>query len=157
MHDSRFNPVSGGFARSTAVTYRLVTVDGGPALQMTADAGWVHDPARVFPVTVDPTYTATSNGTTMVLSDLPGDLSGWWDMDIGTWNNGGEIGNAFVAFNGLGSALSGMRITGASLRVFDYWASTCSPARFDVAPVTQAWSVGGGQDVSGSVAWWFDR
>lgn len=42
-------------AVSDAVTYELVNVDGGLALKVVADAACVRDPARVFPVLVDPT------------------------------------------------------------------------------------------------------
>ena len=35
--------------------YEITTVDGGPALRLTVERGWLTDPARVFPVTVDPT------------------------------------------------------------------------------------------------------
>ncbi len=43
-------------ARSEAVTYRLVDHEGGQALEVKVDRAWLDDPARVYPVTVDPTY-----------------------------------------------------------------------------------------------------
>jgi YD repeat-containing protein len=143
MRDSNRNPASGRTAESHDVTYSLVTVDGHPALQMTADASWIQDPSRVFPIIVDPSYTNVETGNTAVLTDQTADMSGDFDMDIGTWNNGGEIGKAFVAFSNVGSNLYGMRITSATLDVFDYEASSCTPTRFDVAPITQSWPVTG--------------
>src|SRR5205085_2991656 len=50
--------VTGEGARSQGVTYTLVSVDGKPAIRLDLDAAWVHDPARNFPIQVDPaTYT----------------------------------------------------------------------------------------------------
>lgn len=148
MWDSQFNPASGGFTRSRAITYSLITVDGRPALRMTADTAWLHDPSRAYPVTVDPSYTATTTGNTAVYSDFTCDCSGDYDMDIGTWNNGQETGNSFLQFANLGP-VSGQQVTSASLKVFDYWASTCTPERFDVAAVTQSWSVTGSKSYPG--------
>src|SRR5581483_12320178 len=51
---------------SNATTYELITVNGGPALRMTANSAWVHDPARVFPIMVDPTAQPPSTGSTYV-------------------------------------------------------------------------------------------
>ena len=44
-----------GPATSTKVGYELVTTGDRPALKMTLDAAWLRDPARVYPVAVDPT------------------------------------------------------------------------------------------------------
>jgi hypothetical protein len=41
---------------SHGVTYRLVDREGGQALEVKVDRAWLDDPARVYPVTVDPTY-----------------------------------------------------------------------------------------------------
>jgi large repetitive protein len=148
MQDSKFNKRSGLLASSTAITYRLVTFHGQPAIVMTASKAWLDDPARGYPVTVDPNFG--TNGTTKVLSDFPNtDYSGWDDLDVGTWNNGGEIGRSFIAFSGLGSSLAGEHITAASLHIWDYWAGTCSAVPFYVAPITQSWSVTGAKSYPG--------
>ena len=148
MQDSSFQKRSGNHATSTAVTYRLITVAGKPAIVMTASKAWLDDPARVYPVTVDPDFN--TSGTTKVLSDAPNtDYSAWDDLDVGTWDNGGEIGRSFIAFSGLGSSLAGERITAASLYVWDYWASTCQAEPFYVAPITQSWSVTGAKSYPG--------
>ncbi len=146
--DSKYNKRSGLPAASTAITYRLVTSRGQPALVMTASKAWLDDPARVYPVTVDPDFG--TNGTTKVLSDIPNtDYSAWDDLDVGTWDNGGEIGRSFIAFSGLGSSLAGEHITAASLHIWDYWAGTCSAVPFYVAPITQSWSVTGAKSYPG--------
>ena len=150
MQDSKFNKRSGLPASSTAITYRLVTTRGGQvAIVMTASTAWLDNPARVYPVTVDPDFG--TNGTTKVLSDIPNtDYSSWDDLDVGTWDNGGEIGRSFIAFSGLGSSLAGDHVTAASLHIWDYWASSCTtPEPFYVAPITQSWSVTGAKSYPG--------
>jgi len=171
MQDSNFSKRSGLPASSTAITYRLVTASGEPAIVMTASKAWLDDPARVYPVTVDVNFATAgisnfaaagtnvaatttgnfgTNGTTKVLSDTPStDYSNWDDLDVGTWNNGGEIGRSFIAFTGLGSSLNGERITAATLHIWDYWASSCTPEYFYVAPITQSWSVTGAKSYPG--------
>jgi RHS repeat-associated protein len=149
MQDSRFNRATGGFAESSAVTYSLVTSGGRPALKMSVDASWLRDPSRVFPVKVDPSYAANSSGSTFVLSDAAGDYSGRTDLRIGTANSGTEAANSFVAFSGLGTSLAGDHITSAQLNLFDYWASSCTAQRFDVAAVTQSWTVTGSKTYPG--------
>ncbi|HEV2372371.1 MAG TPA: LamG-like jellyroll fold domain-containing protein [Streptosporangiaceae bacterium] len=154
MHDASFNRRSGSPASSTAIAYQLVAVGGQPALRMSAASAWVHAPGRVFPVTVDPNFTAT--GTTEVDNLYPSDQSSEPYVDIGTYNNGGEKARSFLAFDGLGSALAGEHISSASLNLFDFWAATCTPEPFSVAPITQSWSVTGakpwpGPSIGGSI------
>ena len=149
MYDSSFHKRSGSHATSTAVTYQLTTVGSKPAITMTASKAWLDDPRRVYPVTVDPNFN--TSGSTKVLSDIPStDYSAWDDLDVGTWNGGGEIGKSFIAFSGLGSALAGEHISAATLHIWDYWASSCTtPEPFFVAPITQSWSVTGAKSYPG--------
>jgi hypothetical protein len=54
MEDSAVDPHSGDGAISIGVTLSLVTYHGVPAVRVHADAAWLYDPARVFPVRIDP-------------------------------------------------------------------------------------------------------
>ncbi|HEX7661183.1 MAG TPA: LamG-like jellyroll fold domain-containing protein, partial [Pseudonocardiaceae bacterium] len=141
-YDSKVDPTSGEPATTYAVTYALTTVDGGPALKMTLDQAWLRDPARVFPVTVDPSFydlpTSTYAETT-----APGDHSMDLTFKVGSYNSGPDSANSFLKFpNDLDG--SGVVINSAALNVFDTWASTCAYAEpFYVAPVTQAWTPSG--------------
>ncbi|MFY1695934.1 LamG-like jellyroll fold domain-containing protein [Solwaraspora sp. WMMA2101] len=58
MLDSSVDAKTGLPAQSPAVSMQLVEVDGGPAIRLVADRAWLTDPARVFPVRVDPTVLA---------------------------------------------------------------------------------------------------
>lgn len=42
------------------VKVRLVELKDGPAIEVVPDLAWLHDPARVFPVTIDPQVTLSS-------------------------------------------------------------------------------------------------
>jgi RHS repeat-associated protein len=50
--DSSFNRRSAEPAQTDAVSYQLVSYQGGPAIQMTLDPAWLDATARVFPVKV---------------------------------------------------------------------------------------------------------
>jgi RHS repeat-associated protein len=144
-----------GFARDARgveapVTYSLAASAGRIALRVSVDPGWLTAAARAFPVVVDPSYTSTAGGSTFVLSDeSPGDYSYREDLRVGTANSGGEIANSFVQFPDVGTALAGHHISGVQLRLFDFYASSCTPTRFDVAAVTQAWPVTGNKNYPG--------
>jgi RHS repeat-associated protein len=53
---------------TTAVTMTLSGPDTGPTVHLAVDPAWLNDPARVFPVRIDPSYTATVTGQTYVNS-----------------------------------------------------------------------------------------
>lgn len=138
MEDSRIDPRSGDPARSRAVTYELVTVDGEQALRMTADRAWLDDPARVYPVTVDPTVTASNS--TYTQNTIGGDHSTETQIKVGSYDSGTNKTNSFLQFNSLGTTLAGQRVTAATLNVYALWSSTCAAQSFSVHPVTQSWT-----------------
>lgn len=140
--DSRIDPVSGEHASTHAVTYRLLSTGGGVELAMSLDPGWLRDPARHFPVTVDPTTNTAQAPTTYVettAADI-GDHSMEPTIRIGSWDAGTHRANSFISFPASGLDGSGVAVTGASLSLYDVWASICTAERFDVAPVTQPWT-----------------
>ncbi|MFB9926081.1 LamG-like jellyroll fold domain-containing protein [Amycolatopsis halotolerans] len=136
--DSRVDPVSGVPTTTYAVGYELTTAAGKPALKVTLDPKWLADPARVFPVTVDPTFTDAPASTYAEIG-APGDHSMEKVVKIGSYNSGPDSANTFLQFP---KDLDGSQVTvsAATLKLFDTWASTCTATRFDVAPVTQAWT-----------------
>jgi RHS repeat-associated protein len=83
-----------GQVSSNKVTQKLVRDgDKGWRLTVTPDAAWLADPARQYPVTVDPTLTVApqpgQSQDTMVLSDTPEENFGTsWKMSVGRTGNG---------------------------------------------------------------------
>ncbi len=102
MSDSKVDPGTGQPATSQGVSYQLITVAGGPALRMSVDATWLTDPARVFPVTVDPTVNTTASASTFADSTVPGDNSGSALVNVGT-RNGTEKAYSFLQFPSFGT------------------------------------------------------
>ncbi|MFC3578469.1 LamG-like jellyroll fold domain-containing protein [Streptomyces yaanensis] len=139
MEDSRIDRRSGDGARSQKVTYELTTVDGDPALRMTADRDWLDDPKRVYPVTVDPT-TVLSSETTYVQNDYSADRSTETQIKVGSYDSGTTKANSFLQFSSLGTTLAGQKVSAATLNVWALWSSTCTPESFSVYPVAQSWS-----------------
>ncbi|UOX90824.1 LamG domain-containing protein [Amycolatopsis sp. FBCC-B4732] len=139
--DSRVDPVSGEPATTYAIKYELSSAAGKPALKITLDPKWLADPARVFPVTVDPTFTDTPSSTYAEIG-APGDHSMEKVVKIGSFNSGPDSANTFLQFP---KDIDGSQVTvsAATLKLFDTWASTCTAERFDVAPVTQTWTPSG--------------
>ncbi|WP_370130910.1 LamG-like jellyroll fold domain-containing protein [Streptacidiphilus sp. EB103A] len=141
-YDSKVDPRSGDSATTSAVSYQLVHTGGQWALKVTLDARWLHDSARQFPVTVDPTVT---DGWTTAYSETgnTGDHSYEQFVKIGSYDSGTTKANAYINHWDTSWDGSGVTVTAATLNLFDTWASTCTAERFDVALVTQAWTPSG--------------
>jgi hypothetical protein len=150
MQDSNIDPVSGERPTSNAVTYQLVTANGAPALQVSVDAAWLRDPARVFPVTVDPTVYSGAYGSTsstyVETVDNTGNNASQGFLKIGTYDGGTHKANTFIGFSGfetVGSLTYGhWKILSADLMLYDAWAGSCTATPLYVSPVTASWSAG---------------
>ncbi|MDT4991097.1 MAG: large repetitive protein, partial [Actinoplanes sp.] len=129
-------PAPPGPATTHAVKYTL----DGSALHVSLDPAWLHDPARVFPITVDPIYGSWAMTTYAESGIAPADRSNETVMKIGTADNGAHVDRSFLTFPDLGLEDSGVSITAASLNLFDIWAASCTQTQFDVASVTEAFS-----------------
>ena len=74
--DSSIAPHSAEPAETDAVTYQIISYNGGQALEASLDASWLADPARVFPVkitgfgdiTTAPAGTTAPGGTVSAVS-----------------------------------------------------------------------------------------
>ncbi|MFI5676910.1 LamG-like jellyroll fold domain-containing protein [Streptomyces cellulosae] len=140
-YDSKVNRRSGDPATTHDVTTELLRTDDGYALRVTLDSAWLHSGERVFPVTVDPTV---SDGWTTTYAESGSgnniDHSYEQTVKVGSYDSGTHAANSFV--NHWDTAWDGSKatVTSASLHLFDTWAATCTPERFDVALVTSAWT-----------------
>jgi RHS repeat-associated protein len=142
MRDSKLDPHSDEGAFSNAVTYSLTTAGAQPALRVTLDSGWLHDPARVFPVHVDPSVSnVNTSGSTYVMSPYTNDYSSESELDVGTFNGGGNVANSYLAFNV--ASLSNDYIEAATLNLDEVWSYSCNARPVSVSPILGGWSVGG--------------
>ncbi len=104
---------------------------GQATLVIAPDANWFLDPARVFPVTVDPVYANTSVLTsfdTFVQSGWPNDLSTTTDLRVG--KNGTTTERSFLNFPG--SAFQGKDVVSASLSLMQWGATTCTATQMNL-------------------------
>lgn len=121
---------------------------GQGELRVSVDRGWVMDPARVFPVTVDPTYAALSvkpSFDTYVMKQYPTSTQGAADDElwVGTHNGGTNVVRSFVNFPT--SSLVGLQVMDAKLSLYENWAWSCEPRSVQVHAASAA--------VSASTTW----
>ncbi|SCL73361.1 RHS repeat-associated core domain-containing protein [Micromonospora peucetia] len=135
---------------STAVSYQLLTVGGKPTLRVSADDGWLRDPARVYPVRLDPTVAlpvAEGAADSAMYVHGAGSASGSSELRVGTVD--GANAASYVRFGGLVDRLRYHTIYGAQLQVVNYDADSCRAREVTVHPVTASWSAGTGYSYPG--------
>src|SRR6185369_3692951 len=137
MVDSSFDPLTGGQTRSNNVRYTLVPRGQGWVLQVDLDQAWLADPARRFPVMVDPPIGVDSDDT-YVMNTVTRNNSADTELLIGTWNSGGEKAASYLHFNL--ASLASKFVTGASLAMYNTWSFSCNAAPASVHKVTQGWT-----------------
>jgi RHS repeat-associated protein len=133
---------------SSVLAYRLVSYHGGLALEMTLDSSWLDAPGRVFPVTIDPTFSPNAAGSTYTESkngtaeSADNGSSEFLPSGTVTDSNGTFDDIDFLDFSGvIGDQIPDQHVTAASLYLFDVWAYQCSYSEDVYAyQVTGAWS-----------------
>ncbi|WP_241996363.1 RHS repeat-associated core domain-containing protein [Kribbella antiqua] len=128
MWDAVKDEHTGMPANAAPVAMSLEKVSAGKAtLVLAPDAKWFMDPARVFPVTVDPTYAVTTllpTFDTWVQSAYPDDLSGTIDLRLG--KNGTHTERTFMNFST--APFAGKDVLSATLSIWQYGAVSCTPS-----------------------------
>jgi RHS repeat-associated protein len=138
MWDSVTDPATKDPVNKAIVNVTVEQVSAGQAtLVIAPDAEWFLDPARVFPVTVDPMYANTpvmSSFDTFVQSGWPNDLSSTVDLRVG--KNGTTTERSFLNF--AGSAFHGRDVISASLSIMQYGSTTCTPTQVNLHAALEA-------------------
>jgi large repetitive protein len=104
---------------------------GRSVVTMTPDQGWLADPARVFPITIDPTYasaTVAPSFDTYVSKQFPAaTYSTDTELRVGTYNDGVDAVRSFLMFPI--ASVKGKKITSASLSLYEFhsWSCTATP------------------------------
>lgn len=140
------NMVDTHSALSTAVTYRL----DGTTLVVTLDDAWLADPARAFPVRVDPTVALpVANGTADASMYVRGSTSTSGGSELQAGNVEGAQTASYLKFGALTDTLRFHTIYGAQLQLVNYYAQTCAARPVTVHPVTGAWTPTGSYSYPG--------
>ncbi|WBP91110.1 LamG-like jellyroll fold domain-containing protein [Kitasatospora cathayae] len=148
MEDSALDPHSGEGVTSNAVTYKLTTVDGKPALQMDLDTAWLKDPKRVFPVKVDPTGQINGTRSTYIVSNSATNHASENSLKTGSYNGGSSYDVSYLVFDSLGSNLGNMYVQKAELDLNAIWSGGCQSRDVAVHAITSAWDPGSVNDFS---------
>jgi hypothetical protein len=145
MEDSNFNAQSGEPATSHAVAFSIDDLGTGQyALRLVADSEWIRDPSRIFPITIDPTYTPYyTSGSTYAETSNGGNNSGEQVLKVGTSDGGSTKAYSFLQFSAFGTSFQNGKVTSATLHLFDFWAYNCSAHPFSVNPVMSSWTPAG--------------
>ncbi|KAA0234883.1 MAG: DNRLRE domain-containing protein, partial [Actinobacteria bacterium] len=135
-HDSA--AVGNGVGALGAVTTSVASQDATAAvLEVALDTGWFGDPARVFPVTIDPTWSRSARDDgydTHVQENLP--TSSGWSSDVlyvGDYA-ANTTARAFVTFTDLpaGAPSGQFFVTDADLVMYNSYANTCDQRSIQV-------------------------
>lgn len=113
---------------------------GTPTLTLSPDEGFLDDPATVYPVTVDPSFTAYTSGDAWV--ENPGYTSGQVsspELRVGTYDGGGHVARAFLHFDGANSKWAGKDILSAKLVLRNYYSGSCTGAVIRASRIASAW------------------
>lgn len=127
--DAVVDPRSGDHPNVTSVKVSLAQKGKGKAvLSLAVDPAWASDPARVFPITIDPTYATGSNVTTSfdtyVQKDKTWDTSAETELRVGTSDGGSSIvARSFLNF---ANSFTGKDIKSASLSINETWSYSCT-------------------------------
>ncbi|MDX8048572.1 LamG-like jellyroll fold domain-containing protein [Lentzea sp. BCCO 10_0798] len=132
MTDSAKDP-----ATSFGVNYSIV--DG--SLEVEADGAWLRDPARRFPVLVDPSVLELT-ATDSIVVHGNGRQSGAQDLLVGL--NNGVKHASYLNFGDVAGAIRDHKVFGAQLYLTNYSAKSCDPRPITVHAVRSAWGTGGG-------------
>ncbi|MER5464198.1 polymorphic toxin-type HINT domain-containing protein [Streptomyces sp. NPDC002668] len=134
-------------AVSHGVRYDIVQEGGTQAPRVSADDAWLTDPARAFPVRLDPSVDTTAASTSMYVRDGGGSVVGSSELQVGKGPTGATY--SFLGFPGLDEELRRHRIFGAQLQIVNFDSASCKPRSVSVHPVTGSWSAGTGTSYPG--------
>jgi hypothetical protein len=135
--DAQIDARSGEPAARVPVALAVTQPNQGNAvLSVTPDAGWLADPGRVFPVTIDPTYAVKSVNTSWdlwVATNYPStDTTADPELKAGTYDGGATKARSLIRFPN--SGFKGYDVTSAKLEVYNTWSFSCSARAVTVYP-----------------------
>ncbi|WP_258953416.1 LamG-like jellyroll fold domain-containing protein [Lentzea californiensis] len=143
MEDSAF-PQAGTGAYSAGVKYSLNERDGKTVLHVSIDKAWVNDPARVFPIKVDPSVEdQNADSSTFVQTGFVTPQHTMAELRAGTWDGGGNKAATYLNFGSVSSRFAGQYVLGAQLWLANIHSYSCDARDVNVYQVTQPWSANG--------------
>ena len=124
----------GGGGQESPVNSGLVSQAGRTVLvSVQVDPLWLADPARVFPVTVDPTLITTTgspgagNYDTWVMTSYTSSQFNSPELRIGTPDGGASVARSYLHWDLSGLPVPLAAVSEAHLRIFNTYSWSCSP------------------------------
>jgi len=132
-------------ATSDKVSYSLepntgAAASGKQTLVVTADPTWLADPARAYPVTIDPSLTANaaSDDTYVASNATTTDFSGASVLKVGQSAASGPVFRSFLHFDV--SSLRGMYINYAEVRAYTTKSASCTATTVNANQASTSWT-----------------
>ncbi len=127
-------------AGSAGVRYALTSAG---TLRVTLDRAWLTDPARAYPVTVDPSVRVLGDGDDTYVRSGVGDASGALDLDVGRLAGSSGLSRSYLHFLNVHSGLLvNQYVVGAALVADLVDAASCTGTPITAYRVASAWSGG---------------
>jgi RHS repeat-associated protein len=127
--DSKVDPRSGHGAETSVVTTLLDTTAGAARVKVSVDDKWLNDPARQFPVTIDPLWTGTTSDPTHIDTFVENDLTspqiGATDLRVGSWDSGVHVSRSLLWFNFGSTPGQQTWVTESHLTLWNWYTSSC--------------------------------
>ena len=139
MYDSSTDASGGPQAVPVDATVGT-TSSGTPAMTLSPDSSFLTDPSTVYPVTIDPSFTAVTTADTWVENtDLTTSQNTDAGLTVGTKDAGTHKARAFMKFaNG---PWVGKDVTAASLVLNNISSPSCTASDIRVLPISEDWTV----------------
>ncbi|HEY4027967.1 MAG TPA: DNRLRE domain-containing protein, partial [Candidatus Dormibacteraeota bacterium] len=127
------------------VAVRIQRVQGAHVTaRVVVDSKWLHDPKRVFPVTIDPGQVRESSawaggGASYVVDTETAPTSHWNGSELWIGNDGaGHVTRTLIKFP-IDLIPAHARIIGATLQVDEMWSSSCTPSPMETHTIGATW------------------
>lgn len=137
MWDAKTNEASGLPAAETPVDTELLDEDGTQVLVLRADRAWLNDPAREYPVTIDPAWSGAAGGDTWVQSGSTVGHGGSTELRVGTYDGGATKARSYMKFSV--QKLTGKKILKAEVRLNNHYSYSCTSSEIRLQRVGAAW------------------
>ncbi len=137
MWDSAKDEHSGLFSDTVPVDAELEASPKGPVLVLRPDQGFLTDPDRQYPVTVDPTWSTATTVDTFVQSDTASPQHGSGELRVGTFDGGVTKARSYLKF--VTDSITGKDIISADLQVHNWWSWSCDARNTYAQRVTGFW------------------
>ena len=137
MWDSVVDKNSGLNTNSVPVDAELEYTAEGLVLVLRPDHGFLAASERVYPVTVDPTWSTTATVDTFVQSDSSTPQHGSSELRVGTFNGGAAVARSYLKF--VTDSITGKHIISSDLQIHNFWSWSCEARPVYAQRVTSFW------------------